>query len=299
MRELPWHSMRRIASAALIFAAGCSPAPKDNVLSHSALFAAWMADGRVVYAEPVDIGHTSLSSFAPVTGKRASIKTVSGTPTFLDADDTDRLLVGGIGGAYSILKEEDGSLVFTVPVLPDTTAGYTALHLAASGTQLALATLPPTPDLQVHRADTGATTQDFAAIEGSAVIREIDWTPDDAFLFYSVGDPTGAQPDRIVKVSSTSAASKTTVFQDATIPRIDRLFLSGDGLTLLFSGKDDSGKTGVWTVAASGGAPVRIETEGGSRLTVQAGSGLSPDGMRFVLLSTTARGPIWTVEDLP
>ena len=98
--------------------------------------------------------------------------------------------------------------------------------------------------------------------------------------------------------SSTNAASRQAIFQDAAIPFLNRVFVSNDGATLLVSGEDADGKTAVWTLPSAGGTPVKIAEEGGSRLTVRAASGPSPDGERFVMFATTARGTVLTVEPL-
>lgn len=280
--------------------AGCGEAaPKDNVISKTATMAAWTANGKVVYTEEVDTGPVKhgVRLYSPSSGEVEEIAVVTGAPVFLDADDTDRILLGGVGGAYTVL-EQDGSVLYQVTALSDVGGGYEALHLSASGTKLALATLPPQPDVQVHSVVDGTRMQAFPDLEGSAVIRTLDWSPDDAFLFYSVGLPGGAQPDAIRRILSGSASVAQTVFQDGSIPRIDRLFLSSDGTTFVLSGVDGGGEMGVWTLPAAGGAAVRVAREDSRRLTVRAATGPSPDGKHFVLLADTARGSRLTVERL-
>jgi hypothetical protein len=206
-------------------------------------------------------------------------------------------LLGGIGGAYTIIRQ-NGDVLHEVVNVPDATDGYVALHLSASGTRIALVTFPPMPDLQVHDAPDAATLENFVDFEGAAQVPEIDWSPDDAFLYYIVHDPTGAVPDRVMRVSSTDETMKTQVFQDASVPRLEKIYVSNDGATLVVSGEDDAGVTAVWTLPSTGGTSVRVAEEGGNRLRVEAASGLSPDGTRFVLHSTTARGTLLTVERL-
>lgn len=289
--------LRPLAFGSLVLLGGCSDSPASNVISTEATAAAWTANGRVAFTEQVEAGKAALKLFEPSSGSSSVVTEVLGTVTFLDADDTDRILLGGIGGAYTILRQ-NGTVLYTVPFVPDAMDGWVALHLSASGTLLALVTHPPMPDLQVHRADTAATLQNHVDFEGTAQVREIDWSPDDAFLYYLLGDPTGTQPDRIMKVETGNLASRSTVFQDPAIPFLDRIFVSNDGQTLIVSGEDDAGDTGVWTLPAAGGTPTRVATEDGKRLTVRAASAPSPDGLRYVLFSTTARGTLLTVERL-
>ena len=294
--------MKRLASICLVAAAAaCSgpQPPKDNVISKSATLAAWTSNGKVVYTEEVDTGPVKhgVRLFSPSSGKSEEIAVVFGEPTFLDADDTDRILLGGVGGAFTILQQ-DGTILHEVTVLSDVSGGYLGLHLAASGTKLALATQQTQPDLQVHSVTDGSRLFEYPDVEGTAVIRELEWSAEDSFLYYSLGDSTGATPDAIRRVLSDSVSAPALVFQDAGIPRIDRLFLSSDGTTFVFSGEDADDEMGVWTIPASGGTAVRVAREDNRRLTVRAATGPSPDGQRFVLLSDTARGTRLTVEPL-
>lgn len=292
--------MKRIAPIVLVFAAACSgPAPKDNVISKTATLAAWTSNGKVVYTEEVDTGPVKhgVRLFSPSSGKSEEIAVVFGEPTFLDADDTDRILLGGIGGAFTILQQ-DGTVLHEVTALADVSGGYLGLHLAASGTKLALATQQTQPDLQVHSVTDGTRLFEYPDVEGAGVIRELEWSSEDSFLYYSLGDPTGTSPDAIRRVLSDSVSAPATVFEDAAIPRIDRLYLSSDGTTFVFSGEDADGEMGVWMIPASGGTAVRVAREDSRRLSVRAATGPSPDGQRFVLLSDTARGPRLTVEPL-
>jgi len=280
-------------------AAACAgeQAPKNNVISKEATLAAWTSNGKVVYTEEVDTGPLKhgVFLFSPSSGKSEQIAEVFGAPTFLDADDTDRILLGGIGGAFTVLQQ-DGAVLYEVTILADVTGGYVGLHLAASGTKLALATQQTQPDLQVHSVVDGSRLVELPDIEGAATIRELEWSAEDTFLFYSLGDSTGATPDAIRRVLSASVSAPALIFQDAAIPRIDRLFLSSDGSTFVFSGADDADEQGVWTLPASGGAAVRIAREDSRRLSVRAASGPSPDGRHFVLHSDTAHGTRLTVE---
>lgn len=292
--------MSRIAPILLVIAAGCADQPpKDNVLSRTAVLAAWTSNGKVVYTEEVDTGPVKhgVRLFSPSSGKSEEIAVVTGEPTFLDADDTDRILLGGIGGAYTVLQQ-DGTVLHEVTVLSDVSGGYLGLHLAASGTKVALATQQTQPDLQVHSVTDGTRLFEYPDVEGVAVIRELEWSAEDSFLYYALGDSTGTAPDAIRRVLSDSVSAPALVFEDAAIPRIDRLYLSSDGTTFVFSGEDADDETGVWTIPASGGTAVRVAREDERRLTVRAATGPSPDGERFVLLSDTARGTRLTVEKL-
>jgi hypothetical protein len=294
--------VKRIVPILLVATAACSgpQPPKDNVISKSATLAAWTSNGKVVYTEEVDTGPVrhGVFLFSPSSGKTEEIAVVFGAPTFLDADDTDRILLGGIGGAFTILKQ-DGTLLHEVTSLSGLGGGgYLGLHLAASGTKLALATLQTQPDLQVHSVIDGSLLFQYPDVEGTAVIRELEWSAEDSFLYYSLGDSTGTSPDTIHRVLSDSVSAPALVFEDAQIPRIDRLYLSSDGTTFVFSGEDADDEMGVWTVPASGGTAVRVAREDSRRLSVRAASGPSPDGERFVLLSDTARGTRLTVEPL-
>lgn len=273
--------------------------PTDNVISKTATLAAWTSNGKVVYTEEVDTGPVKhgVFLFSPSSGKSEQIAEVFGAPTFLDADDTDRILLGGIGGAFTVMQQ-DGTILHEVTVLSDVGGGYVGLHLAASGTKLALATQQTQPDLQVHSVVDGTRIFELPDIEGTAIIRELEWSAEDTFLYFSLGDPTGVEPDAIRRVLSASVSAPAPVFQDPAIPRIDRLFLSSDGTTFVFSGADDADEMGVWTMPASGGVAVQVAREDNRRLTVRAATGPSPDGARFVLHSDTARGPRLTVEAL-
>ena len=261
--------------------------------------AAWTSNGKVVYTEQVDdapVKH-SVRLYSPSSDDDTEVAIVYGEPTFLDADDTDRILLGGINGAYTLMQQ-DGTILYEVTAISGVSGGYTSLHLAASGTKVALATIQTQPDLSVHDVTDG--TQDFFLpdVEGTADIRELEWSAEDSFLYYSRGDGTGATPDVIRRVLSDSVSAPADVFTDASIPRIDRIYLSSDGTTFVISGRDDADEMGVWMLPASGGTAVRIAQEDERRLTVRAASGPSPDGERFVLLSDTARGPRMTVERL-
>ncbi len=283
----------------LIAAAGCGQPAKSNVVARDSDKAAWTATGRVVYLEVVGQAptRTAIKMLEPGSGDRTTVGEVIGDVTFLDADDTDRILLGGIGGAYTILRQ-NGDVLYTVVNVPDATDGYVALHLSASGTMLALVTHPPMPDLQVHQVTDAATLQNFVDFEGTAQVREIDWSPDDQQIYYIARDPTGVAADRIVRVPATDAAQKTLVYQDPSVPRFEKVFVSNDGATLLVSGEDAAGVSGVWTIPSAGGAATLVGQEGGNRLRVAAATGPSPDGTRFVLHSTTARGTLLTVERL-
>lgn len=276
-----------------------SQAPKNNVISETATLAAWTSNGKVVYTEEVATGPVKhgVFLFSPSSGNSEQVAEVTGVPTFLDTDDTDRILLGGIGGAFTLMQQ-DGTILYEVTVLSDVGGGYVGLHLAASGTKLALATQQTQPDLQVHSVVDGTRQFEIPDVEGTATIRELEWSAEDTFLFYSLGDATGAEPDAIRRVLSASVSAPALVFQDAAIPRIDRLFLSSDGTTFVFSGADAEDEMGVWTMPAAGGAAVRVAREDSRRLAVRAASGPSPDGERFVLHSDTAHGTRLTVESL-
>ena len=298
MRGFPLPLLSCVCAAGL--AAGCgAPPPKDGVISKTATLAAWTSNGKVVYTEEIDTGPVrhAVRLFSPGSGKRETIAEVTGEPTFLDADDTDRILLGGIGGVYTVLRQ-DGTVLYEVTILSGVTGGYTGLHIAASGTKVALATIQTQPDLQVHSVVDGSPLHAHPDVEGSATIREVEWSPDDTFLYYSLGDPTGAQPDDIRRVLAASSSVPASVFTDAQIPRIDRLFLSSDGTTFVFSGVDAAGEMGVWMLPVTGGTAIRVAREDERRLTVRAATGPSPDGERFVLLADTARGTRLTVERL-
>ena len=290
-----------MAPMLLVAAAACAPGqkPTNNVISKSATLAAWTSNGKVVYTEEVDTGPVKhgVFLFSPSSGKSEQIAEVIGVPTFLDADDTDRILLGGIGGAFTLMKQ-DGTILHEVTILSDVTGGYVGLHLAASGTKLALATQQTQPDLQVHSVVDGSRLFELPDVEGTATIRELEWSAEDAFLYYSLGDATGATPDAIRRVLSASVSAPALIFQDAAIPRIDRLFLSSDGTTFVFSGADDGDEQGAWMMPAAGGTAVRIAREDSRRLSVRAATGPSPDGEHFVLHSDTAHGTRLTVESL-
>lgn len=288
-----------LALFALLAGCGAPASPNDNVISKTATMAAWTSNGKVVYTEPVDdapIKH-AVQLFSPSSGKSDEVAVVYGEPTFLDADDTDRILLGGIGGAFTLMQQ-DGTILYEVTNVSGVAGGYTSLHLAASGTKVALATLQTQPDLGVHSVTDGSELFTIPDVEGTADIRELEWSAEDSFLYYSRGDATGATPDVIRRVLSDSVSVPADVFTDASIPRIDRIYLSSDGTTFVISGRDAAGEMGVWMLQASGGAAVRVAREDERRLTVCAASGPSPDGEHFVLLSDTARGPRLTVERL-
>lgn len=282
-------------------ASACAPEslPGNNVISDEATMAAWAANGRVIYAVQVTFGPVeyAIRMYSPSSGDTEEIAVLQGEPRYLDTDDTDRILLGGIGGAFTLLKQ-DGTILHEVTALEDVSGGYEALHLSASGTLLALATLPPTPDLQVHSVVDGSRLHAFPDVAGTAVIRELEWSPDDSFLYYSVGDASGAQPDAIRRILSDAPSAPALVYQDADVPFIDRLFLSGDASLFVISGEDAEERTGVWMLASAGGAAVRVATEDERRLRVRAATGPSPDGGAYVLLSDTARGTLLTLETL-
>lgn len=297
--------MRVPASLLLALAAGasagCEPEslPGDNVISDEATLAAWTANGRVVYAVKVNGGPVeyAIRLYSPASDDTEEIAVVQGEPRWLDTDDTDRILLGGIGGAFTLLKQ-DGTLLHQVTALEDVSGGYESLHLSASGTLVALATLPPAPDLQVHSVTDGSRLHAYPDVAGTAVIRELEWSPDDSFLYYSVGDASGAEPDAIRRILAASPSAPALVFQDAGVPFVDRLFVSGDASLFVLSGEDAEERTGVWMLSAAGGTAVRVAIEDDRRLRVRAATGPSPDGEAYVLYSETARGTLLTVETL-
>jgi hypothetical protein len=290
------------AFAASIAAAACGTKSQTNVVSRSAsaTSAAWAADGRVIFPEEVGTGPvtTAIKTFDPKTRERGVLLTVIGQPTWFDSDSIDRVLIGGLGGEWTLLRE-DGAVLFVVTSLPGVSGAVAMPRISFNGTKVAFVTASAPADLDVFTAADGQKVSAFAAFEPSAQVRTLAWKPDGLSIFYVKGDPSGVLPDAILRVATDDSNARVTILQDPAVPFIDRLFVSADGAKLLFSGRDAASHSGVWTVPSVGGvSPVKIASPGGDRLSVRAAAGPSPDGVHFVLTAATAAGPRLTVEPI-
>lgn len=269
----------------LLALASCNnpPAPSLDVVVEGDALAAWASNNRVLYIPAGPVGAASeVFSYDPGGSGTVSLGTYAGTATCLDVDATDRMLLCGIGGAYTFVKQ-DGSNPIQVLNVEDTAEGYTGLHVSSGGTQIALATLPPQPDLQVHLVTNGTLQQDHVDIEGDVTISDLDWSLDDSRIYYGVNRGVGGGV-ALIRIAP-DGTSREVVWEGTSINAVDRIYLSHLGDTLVFSGRDGSNVTAVWSLDLQilGAQPVLLETEGGRWNRVAAAGGFSPDGTRFLL----------------
>jgi hypothetical protein len=288
-----------VGCAAAVLLSGCPPpSPSLDVVVQGASHVAWAANNRILYTGEAPSNSTELFAYDPGLGSVESLGIYPGLASYLDIDATDRVLLGGIGGAYTFVKQ-DGTNPIAVVNLEDTTEGFTGLHVSSGGGQVALATLPPQPDLQVHLVSDGSLLEDNVDLEGDAVIADLDWSLDDAFIYYGVnlGVGNGVQ---IIRVAP-DGMNRSVVWQGTSIASIDRFYLSHLGDEAVLSGRDAGNITSVWYLDLSnpGFVPVLIESEGGRWNRVQVAGGFSPDGERFLLEVEAPSGISVIIQRVP
>ena len=293
------HLLRTSWVLALV-AGGCiqgPAAPSLDLVFEGAGLAAWAANTHILYAKAGSGTSTDIYSYEPGPGETLLLGNYSSTISYFDIDATDRMLLGGIGGAYTFVKQ-DGTGSVQVTSLPDTTEGYLGLHVSSSGTQLALATLPPKPDLQVHRVVDGVQLFDHADLEGNATIGDLDWSGDDEAIYYGVNHSDQSEVS-VVKIAP-DGTNRTVIWQGDDVSHVERIFLSHDGSQVILSGRDFNNVTGVWLLALTGVVtePTLLVTESGYWNRVAAGGGFSPDGTRFLLEVETPTGIQFLVQRL-
>lgn len=293
-----------LAVVGLAVCAGCGPdAPSLDVVVKGETNVAWASNNLILYTQVAPSAGTDLVAYDPGDGSTSVLGTYSGTAQFLDVDATDRVLLGGVGGAYTFVKQ-NGTNPITVLSVEDTTEGYTGLHASSGGNRIALATLPPQPDLQVHDIADGALQFDHQDLEGDAVIADLDWALDDSAIYYAVNKGVG---QGVQVVSITPDGATRTVLWDGTAPPleiayIDKLYVSHTGSMAVLSGRDGDNLTAVWLVDLSGGVnaePVLIEAEGGRWNRVEAAGGFSPDSTRFLLQVEAPSGISTIIQRIP
>ena len=267
----------------LLLLGGCPPpAPSLDVVVRGASHVAWASNNRILYTGEAPGNSTEVFAYDPGPGTVESLGIYPGVATYLDVDATDRMLLGGIGGVYTFVKQ-DGTNPIAVLNLEDTTEGFTGVHVSSGGGFVALATLPPRPDLQVHLVSDGSLQQDNVDLEGDAVIADLDWSLDDAFIYYGVNLGVGSGVT-IVRTAP-DGTNRSVLWQGTTIASIDRFYLSHLGDEAVLSGRDANNITSVWylDLSVSNFVPVLIEAEGGRWNRVQVAGSFSPDGSRFLL----------------